>query len=31
MNNVQDFLMELGRGFAFVGRAYRLVVVNLEY
>lgn len=31
MNNVQDFLMELGRGFAFVGREYRLVVVNLEY
>ena len=31
MNNVQDFLMELGRGFAFVGREYRLIVVNLEY
>ena len=31
MNNVQDFLMELGRGFAFVVREYRLIVVNLEY
>lgn len=31
MNNVQDFLMELGRGFAFVGRECRLIVVNLEY
>lgn len=31
MNNVQDFLMELGREFSFVGRAHRLVVVNLEY
>lgn len=30
MNNVQDFLMELGRGFAFVGREYRLVVGKTE-
>lgn len=30
MDNVQDFLMELGRGFAFVGREYRLVVGRTE-
>ena len=26
MNNIQKLLMELGKGFAFVGREYRLVV-----
>ncbi len=30
MENVQKLLMELGRGFAFVGREYRLVVGNTE-
>ena len=30
MNNVQKLLMELGKGFAFVGREYRLVVGNTE-
>ncbi len=30
MDNVQDFLLELGRGFAFVGREYRLVVGETE-
>jgi predicted nuclease of restriction endonuclease-like (RecB) superfamily len=30
MNNVQNFLMELGTGFAFVGREYRLQVGNTE-
>ncbi|MBQ9612159.1 MAG: DUF1016 family protein [Lachnospiraceae bacterium] len=30
MNQVQDFLMELGTGFAFVGREYRLVVGETE-
>lgn len=30
MQNVQSLLMELGRGFAFVGREYRLVVGETE-
>lgn len=30
MNNVQNLLMELGKGFAFVGREYRLVVGDTE-
>ena len=30
MNNVQKFLLELGMGFAFVGREYRLVVGETE-
>lgn len=30
MNNIQKLLMELGKGFAFVGREYRLVVGNTE-
>ena len=30
MDNVQNFLMELGTGFAFVGREYRLLVGNTE-
>lgn len=30
MNNIQRFLLELGRGFAFVGREYRLVVGETE-
>ena len=30
MNQVQDFLMELGTGFSFVGREYRLVVGETE-
>jgi len=30
MDNIQGFLMELGNGFAFVGREYRLQVGNTE-
>lgn len=30
MSNVQKFLLELGKGFAFVGREYRLVVGSTE-
>ena len=30
MDNIQKFLLELGRGFAFVGREYRLVVGDTE-
>lgn len=30
MDNLQKFLLELGTGFAFVGREYRLVVGNTE-
>ncbi len=30
MDNVQNFLLELGTGFAFVGREYRLLVGNTE-
>ncbi|WP_156285783.1 PDDEXK nuclease domain-containing protein [Oceanivirga salmonicida] len=30
MDNIQKFLLELGKGFAFVGREYRLVVGNTE-
>ena len=30
MDNVQSFLLELGTGFAFVGREYRLVVGQTE-
>lgn len=30
MDNIQKFLLELGTGFAFVGREYRLVVGNTE-
>ena len=26
MNNIQSFLLKLGKGFAFVGREYRLIV-----
>lgn len=26
MNNIQSFLLELGKSFAFVGREYRLIV-----
>lgn len=30
MDNIQKFLLELGTGFAFVGREYRLVVGKTE-
>ena len=30
MDNIQKFLLELGTGFAFVGREYRLVVGETE-
>ena len=30
MNNISDFLLELGKGFAFVGREYRLEVGDTE-
>lgn len=30
MDNIQRFLLELGRGFAFVGREYRLLLGNTE-
>ena len=30
MDNIQKFLLELGRGFAFVGREYRLLVGDTE-
>ena len=30
MNNIQKLLMELGKGFSFVGREFRLVVGNTE-
>ncbi|MCD7724234.1 MAG: PDDEXK nuclease domain-containing protein [Clostridiales bacterium] len=30
MSNIQDFLLELGKGFAFVGREYRLLVGETE-
>ena len=30
MNNIQSFLLELGKGFAFVGREYRLIVGQTE-
>ena len=30
MSNVQNFLMELGKGFAFVGREYRIQIGNTE-
>ena len=30
MDNSQKFLLELGRGFAFVGREYRLLVGDTE-
>lgn len=30
MDNVQNFLMELGTGFAFVGREYRLQIGSTE-
>jgi predicted nuclease of restriction endonuclease-like (RecB) superfamily len=30
MDSIQSFLLELGTGFAFVGREYRLVVGNTE-
>ena len=30
MDNIQNFLLELGKGFAFVGREYRLVVGETE-
>lgn len=30
MNNIQSFLLELGKGFAFVGREYRLIVGHTE-
>ena len=30
MDNIQKFLLELGTGFAFVGREYRLVVSETE-
>lgn len=30
MDNIQKFLLESGRGFAFVGREYRLVVGDTE-
>lgn len=30
MNNIQKFLLELGRGFAFVGREYRFVIGETE-
>jgi predicted nuclease of restriction endonuclease-like (RecB) superfamily len=31
INNIQQFLLELGKGFAFVGRQYRLTVDNEHY
>lgn len=31
MDNIQKFLLELGTGFSFVGREYRLVVGISEY
>jgi len=31
MDHIQKFLLELGQGFAFVGRQYRLEVANSEY
>jgi len=30
MNNIQKFLLELGKGFAFVGREYKLVIGETE-
>ena len=30
MNNIQSFLLELWKGFAFVGREYRLIVGQTE-
>ena len=30
MSNIQKFLLELGTGFAFVGREYRLIVGETE-
>ncbi len=30
INNIQKFLLELGKGFAFVGREYRLIVGETE-
>lgn len=30
MNNIQSFLLKLGKGFAFVGREYRLIVGQTE-
>ena len=30
MDNIQKFLLELGKGFAFVGREYRLMVGQSE-
>ena len=30
MDNIQNFLLELGKGFAFVGREYRLVIGETE-
>lgn len=31
IDNLQDFLMELGKGFAFVGRQYRITINNKHY
>jgi predicted nuclease of restriction endonuclease-like (RecB) superfamily len=31
INNLENFLLELGKGFAFVGRQYRLTVNNTNY
>ncbi|MDR0970078.1 MAG: PDDEXK nuclease domain-containing protein [Lentimicrobiaceae bacterium] len=31
INNIETFLLELGKGFAFVGRQYRLTVNNTNY
>ena len=30
MDNLQNFLLELGKGFAFVGKEYRLVIGETE-
>lgn len=31
INNLQQFIMELGKGFAFVGRQYRITLNNVHY
>jgi predicted nuclease of restriction endonuclease-like (RecB) superfamily len=31
LNNLQTFLLELGKGFSFVGRQYRMMIDNIPY
>ena len=31
LDNIQQFLLELGKGFAFVGRQYRIPIANKNY